>query len=130
MKKRVERYIPKAIEAVEVHIAQNRKVRKEFKGYIASFGAAVIQTGLIPAVAFYSVQAGAEADRGKIIDAIHEILRRTGEVNMYEKQSLLKFLIERYEKGDDMSRWKEKVMDAATALKLAVRIFKIEEKSN
>ncbi len=127
MKKRVERYIPKAIDAVEVYIAQDGKVKKQFKGYIASFGAAVIQTGLIPAVAFYSVQAGAEADRGKIIDAIQEILQRTGEVNMDKKQSLLRFLVERFENGDDMSRWKEKVMDAATALKLAVRIFNVEK---
>ena len=127
MKKRVEKYIPSAINAVKQHIASGEKVKRQFKGYIASFGAAVIQTGLIPAVAFYSVQAGAEVDRGKIIEAIKEILEKAGEAKIGQ-QSLLQFLIKRYEQGgEDMSRWKEKVMDAATALKLAVRTFEIGE---
>jgi len=127
MRKRVERYIPHAIKAVERNFGT--RVKKQFKGYIASFGAAVIQTGLIPAVAFYSVQAGAEEDRGKIVEAIKEILKETKEAEI-SQQSLLKFLIERYENGDDMNRWKEKVMDAATALKLAVRIFAIDDHKN
>ncbi len=128
MKQRVEKYIPAAIEAIttEKITKDNGKIDKQFKGYISSFGAAIIQTGLIPAVAFYSVQGDADAERQKLIEAIKKILTDNVEV-IPNTQSLLRFLIERFESNDNMNLWKEKIMDAATALKLAVRTFEMDD---
>ncbi len=126
MKQRVEKYIPEAIESIENNILENNKVKSQFKGYISSFGAAIIQTGLIPAVAFYSVQGDADAERQKLIEAIKKILNENDET-ILSNQSLLSFLIEKFESNDNMNLWKEKIMDAATALKLAVRTFEMDD---
>ena len=126
MKQRVEKYIPEAIESIENNILENNKVKSQFKGYISSFGAAIIQTGLIPAVAFYSVQGDADAERQKLIEAIKKILNENDET-ILSNQSLLSFLIEKFESDDNMNLWKEKIMDAATALKLAVRTFEMDD---
>ena len=128
MKQRVEKYLPSAIKAVENNILEKDKVKSQFKGYISSFGAAIIQTGLIPAVAFYSVKAGAEEDRNKVIDAIWEILQQNEQASIDPNaRNLLHFLVEQYREGKDLSAIKSKIMDATTALKLAVRTFQIEK---
>ena len=56
MKQRIENYIPKAIELVKkVKIAnEENEVKNEFNGYFSAFGAAIIQSGLKPALAFYA----------------------------------------------------------------------------
>ena len=55
MKKRIEEYLPDAIKLVsEVGIADAAGVVKnEFNGYFSSFGAAIVQSGLKPALAFF-----------------------------------------------------------------------------
>jgi len=126
MKNRVENYLPAALEAVEKIILDgdpNGTVPRPFKGYISSFGAAVIQTGLLPAIAFYSVKGGAEEERGKVIKAIRYILQ-TNKVIDDNIESLLKFLVDNKENSE---YYKDYVMDAATALQLALRTFKIEK---
>ncbi len=128
MKQRVEKYLPYALEAVtETKIAEGNplSVSNEYKGYISSFGAAIIQTGLIPAVAFYSVKARAEKDRNKIPAAILYILKKSGEINE-DVNDLLKYLVDHHD--DDLSQIKSKIMDAATAMKLAIRTFHIPKK--
>ncbi len=125
MKQRVEKYLPFALEAVtETKIAEGNplSVSNEYKGYISSFGAAIIQTGLIPAVAFYSVKARAEKDRNKIPKAILHILKKSDEINE-NVDDLLKYLVDHYDA--DLSQIKSKIMDATTALKLAIRTFPI-----
>jgi len=126
MKKRVENYLPSAIKAVEDIILNenpNNPIPRQFKGYISAFGAAVIQSGILPAVAFYSVKGGAEEDRTNVIRAIEYILNRQENYTYNDNETLLKYLVEHPNERENLTA---KIMDAATALKLALRTFKIE----
>jgi len=109
MKKRVEEYIPKALEAiVETEINNGDTIDRQYNGYIASFGASIRQAGLLATVLFYANEnSQAEKDRHKIIEAIEHIIGE--EIPHTQPPS-----------GDV----KAKVLDAATALKLAIRTYK------
>ena len=125
MKSRIENLVPAAITAAEALIAEDGNgeklgyIPKEFKGYISSFGASVIQSGLIPALAFFSNDEGAKEDRSKILDVIYNILK----INS-TSGNLLKYFVDEY--TGDKELMKEKIMDAATALKLAIRTYKLD----
>lgn len=109
MKKRIESYIPKALEAIEEFgIVDNGEVPKQFNGYIASFGASVRSAGLHATTLFYSEQGGAEEERQKVVKAIKYII---GE-KIIQNNSVSK-------------ETRAKVEDAAVALKLSVRTFKL-----
>lgn len=113
MKKRIEQLIPKAIDAVETHLANNKKVDSEYNGYISSFGAAVIQSGLVPAVAFYSSESSkSDKDKKKLLTAIADLMQIEGK--------LLDFVLQ-----NDFPTTKDWVLDVATSLKLAIRTFEL-----
>ena len=65
-----KKQIEYAIEALRANniITNDNQYPKVFKGYISSFGAAVIQSGLIPAIIFFENEDNdANAYRHKII---------------------------------------------------------------
>ncbi len=110
-KRKIEAYIPKAIEAIEsLEIATNGEVAKQFNGYIASFGASIRQAGLLATVLFYgNANSNAEKEREKVVKAI-EIMIGDNIINPNNK-------IEKSTRA--------KVEDAAIALKLAIRTYKL-----
>jgi CRISPR-associated protein Cmr5 len=111
-KKKIEAYIPKAIEAIKETEICNEEgiVPSQFNGYIASFGASIRQAGLAPTYLFYAnANSGSEEDRSKVIKAIEAILGQK--------------LVTKDEQNRAVSR--RDVEEAATALKLAVRTFKL-----
>lgn len=120
IKKKIEKYIPKAIEAIqkkELGILRNNKVPKEYNGYISSFGASIRQAGLLATVLFFdSKNAGSQEDRSKVLRTIEFIL---GIENGKLKDKIA-----------DKSIKKQEIQDAAVALKLAIRTFKFEDKQN
>ena len=62
---RIEALIPAAIAILQSEVAGGgTQVTDTFKGYFASFGAAVVQSGLLPAVIFYG-QKDNQAEGGK-----------------------------------------------------------------
>ena len=110
MSKQIEKFIPKALEAInKFDIADNGAVPKQFNGYIASFGASVRQAGLLATVLFYNGSKGSEEDRSKVIQAIEYII---GEPIIKQNNTVDKKI-------------RAKVDDAAVALKLSVRTFKL-----
>lgn len=110
MNKRIEDYIPKAITALEeFKIAVNGCVPKEFNGYISSFGASVRQAGLLATILFYdNANSNSQEDRTKVIRALEKITGDT--LNKTTKNT---------------PALRAKVEDAAIALKLALRTFKL-----
>ncbi|WP_456389970.1 type III-B CRISPR module-associated protein Cmr5 [Hydrogenimonas sp.] len=113
MRKRIETYIPKAIEAVKTcGIAKNGEVPRQFNGYISSFAASVRQAGLAPTVLFFTAQTDrTEETRGKIVKAIEAILGQS--------------ILDRNNGRQNPAVTRDMVEDAATALKLAIRTFKL-----
>ena len=111
MSKQIESYIPKALEAIKkFEISKDGEVPKQFNGYIASFGASIRQAGLYATVLFYeNEQSDSEQDRTKVIQAIEYII---GDSIVSKNQTIEKTT-------------RVKVENAAVALKLSVRTFKL-----
>ncbi len=109
MRKRIEAYIPKALEAIETLSISNKdgEVAKQFNGYISSFGASIRQAGLLATSLFYGEKGGAEEERQKVVQAIEEIIGKSIQQNIEDKNL------------------KSEVEDAAVALKLAIRTYKL-----
>lgn len=121
-KKRIEENIPRAIEVLKDEFKDEFKdesIPREFKGYISSFGASIIQSGLYPTLAFYSEQGDASEDRSKLTKLIMRLINKNG--------LLLEYAIENKE---DKSIIKEEIKDAAIALKLALRTFDLKDGGN
>lgn len=119
--KNVERLIPVALEAASKHLSKpNGKIPKEYKGYISSFGASIIQAGLLPAVVFNEKEGSrTHHERKDLMKAIVHVLKGTEPLEN-EK------LFERIIISDNREKIKKQIIDAATALKLAIRTFDLE----
>jgi hypothetical protein len=125
--KRVEHYIPQAINVIEDCILreQNRVV-PEWDNCVANFGAAIRQMGLLTAVTAFSP---AEPGRSKVSkkDLMHYLLRMIlladGKV-CEDEQDLLDLV--KQKPHDKLLH--AQVTDAAVAMKLALRLFIDEPK--
>ena len=123
MKRRIEKYIPLAINIVkDVKIADEQgRVKNEFQGYFSSLGASIIQSGLIPAMAFFSNEnSEASKDRAKILKAIYSLIAPENK-NHKDPNALLFYVIE----NKNNESLAPKIIDASIALKLAVRTYKL-----
>lgn len=126
--KQVEKWIPDAIQVITADKFCKEgtlKIDKEFKGYFASFGAAIIQSGLLPAVIFFENEQGdAKADRPKVPKAILHLLRKqyNQEQNrpLHEYEKLSDYLLK---SGQPDSKDLAIIGKAAVALKIALRTF-------
>ena len=120
-KKRVEEYIPKALKVLEQEF-KNGVIPKAYNGYISSFGASIIQSGLKPTLAlFENQQANTEYNRGVLTELILKILDKNT-----QETSLLKYVIN----NGNEDLLKEKIIDIAIAIKLSIRTFKLEDKKD
>lgn len=99
-KKRVEKMLNCALDEAE-SMAINGEIESKYFAYVASFGVSVLQSGAYATKLFYS-----HGDRKVVLDAIQNILQSQG----YQTNIV--------------SVDKDKLLDAATALKLAIRTFK------
>src|SRR5690554_6524049 len=71
-KSRIEKYIPEAIKYLEVQFDDNGKTKipVEYKGYISAMGPGLIQSGLIPTIAFYQNENSSAVRNRKILTDI------------------------------------------------------------
>lgn len=143
MKKRIEKYIPDAIRLIkDVKIADEEgNVNNEFNGYFSSFGAAIVQSGLRPALAFFSnIKKGKTEDRAKIMVAIYllvvpmkaqEALQQKitllQKKEDQEKERILALLNYVLNHEAEEKLLKAKIIDASIALKLAVRTYNLKK---
>jgi hypothetical protein len=151
-KSNVDALIPRAYKIIEeVGIAKEGKVANGYRGQIAKFGAAVSMGSLLSAVAFFSEEESSSAvDRSKLMLAIYRLIHSESEgtdvkptenetevkessekekekkkKNKNKKVKLFNYIIEN---KDDINEIKEKVFDAALAIKLAINMYEIEKK--
>ncbi|MBN2535484.1 MAG: type III-B CRISPR module-associated protein Cmr5 [Spirochaetales bacterium] len=126
--KKVESLIPGAIESIKKIIGNgNYTVPKEYNGYINSFGISVRQSGLIPALAFYSKKAKAgEENRTKILDVLFELVKIL-KTDYSKYKNLLVLVLENITHIEVVQK---DILTAAIAAKLAIRVFKQEEKAS
>lgn len=137
MQSRVDSFLPLAFEAIDkVRIRhnsfftneQNRQsdgqIFKEYKGYISSLGANIVQAGVKAALTFYEAEeSGSEKDRKVINAAIKYILTKPDNVNRFEDFRLTAWLTSDDEENQQKAL---EILDAAVALKLALRTYKMK----
>lgn len=120
-KKEVGEYIPKVIKLIEEEFKDSNKgLPKELTGYITSFGASIIQSGLIPAIAFYEREESNGSDeisknRKKLMRIIGKLLYE----NFKQDNLLLEKLIDENNKVK-----KDDIINASVAIKLVIRLYK------
>jgi len=139
MNEKINNLIPKAIDVIESSgIAHDGVVKKEYKGYISSMGASIIQTGLLATLAFYQNDSGKKAKSSFLLKAILSLIKP----NDSTETKLIKYIIDNSLRpqaagdndvsvadldSDKLYILEQEVSDALVALKLALRTFKIEE---
>ncbi|SFU71107.1 CRISPR type III-B/RAMP module RAMP protein Cmr6 [Clostridium sp. DSM 8431] len=132
-KKRVEDLIPYAIKCIEKekNIFKNGKVPNEFNGYISSFGASIIQSGILATVTFFNDKnSSANEERFRVPELIFNILKESDTVQT-EKQNLKDYLLEENKKSNDqLKKAKYEIINAAIALKLGIRVFEFGDEQN
>jgi len=116
-KKRIESYIPKAIEVLEETFIDG-KIPSAYNGYISSFGASVMQSGLKPTLAlFENKNAKTEKDKEYLTKIILKILDPN-----HNEESLLRYVL-----SGNEELLKSKIMDISIAVKLSIRTFDLEK---
>jgi len=100
----------------------------EYEGYIAGFGANVINMGIKPAMAAYCAKPPENDEKNpskkKVIQAIAETLQLPGAGNA---DNLLQKTIEESNKYQ-LNDLKEKIVNASVALKIMIRTYEIQDK--
>ncbi len=141
MNHKVNKLIPIAIQAIkDSQMARNGEVNKEFKGYISSMGASIMQTGLLATLAFYANDEGKKANSSDLLKAIYQVItgNRTDQKNDLIRWVIRSSLKDTVDPGkeeieiDDLDMDKmyikeQEISDALVALKLALRTYKIKE---
>ena len=118
--RKVEKYIPVVMEVLNSEF-KNGEAPKEYNGYIASFGASVIQSGLKATVAhFENQQANTNKDRSYLVKIILDVLKR--DYNNIKTDSLLRYILESKTQEDIL---KDEIIAIAIAIKLSLRTFKL-----
>ncbi|MDR2638533.1 MAG: hypothetical protein LBC09_01700 [Helicobacteraceae bacterium] len=120
-KQAIERLIPKAFDAIKASgLIKSDKLPDTLNGYIAAFGSSCLQAGVCATVLFYSnEESGAKNKDAKT--AIPKMIAQIAEGNLGEwKKNPTKANAD-----------KQKILNAAIALKLAIRSYgKYEESDN
>lgn len=118
----------KFFEIKEVNNNKVYKIHKEFNGYISSFGASIVQSGLISTVAFFCIKnSNSNRDRQKIAELILKVILKRKEEQEDKYENLLKYVLEG-DKDNKLNSVKEEIINAATALKLSMRVFEFTGK--
>lgn len=137
MKKRIEKMIPLAMTAIEDHFKKEDgsipPIPRTFQGSISSMGASILQMGLLPTLAvFADTDTGAKDDqRTKLLDIISNVLAKYtdyGDNALFRNRgskSACKVAADMNE--EQRKRLKDVILDAAVAVKLSLRTFKLEK---
>lgn len=117
-KKNIERYIPKALEVLDESFKEG-SIPSAYNGYISSFGASIMQSGLLPTLAlFENTNASTEENKEYLSYLILRIL-----TNRDDDISLLRYVIDQ---NNEMFL-KRKILDISIAIKLSIRTFNLVE---
>jgi len=134
MKKILQDLIPDAIQVIkDTGIASGSdqmKVNSLFKGYISSYGASIVQSGLLSSTIFFENDEGTEqgvGSRRKICQAILLMLdRESNPGKIFNANKLMhKYLLANKKYQDPQLL--AKIMDKIVVLKIALRTFNIQD---
>jgi CRISPR-associated protein Cmr5 len=136
-KRVVDAWIPVAYQAISRTKIANEKdeVEKSFRGQISTLGASIEMGSLLSAVAFFSAQGSSTIERQKLVKAIYFVIMNSelspaqlaGDEKIADT-ALYKYVCQNADNIQDYRKAKEKVLNAAIAIKLALNLFKLGSK--
>ena len=147
MKKIKNEDFANALTAVETMLT-NGILDKEYDGYVSSLGASIINSGLLPTLSFYTDvhKSASEVRRFKLLKAIFAVVNPTAaEAAGNDNKGLLNYVLEKvYGEGfqhapagtlgegdkKELAKQKSRLLEAAVAVKLAMRNFKHSDSRN
>lgn len=146
-KAKVNELIPEAYTVLQdVKIAKDDKINKTYQRLLTSFGAAVYGGSLLAAIAFFSEESADKEEkkdkddkgkknknvdsvcRPKLMMAIYRLL--TGVTEGDNHKSLFYYIREELKAGNDEFELRNKVLDAAVSLKLAMNLYTLEKQTD
>lgn len=114
-----------AIKDPDVKISENGiSVKKEFRGQISSFGAAITMGSLTSAIAFFADKGGSKVDKTKLLKAIMYILNH----KRGQELDTIKDLFDYADRHGDKA--KEEILNASLAIKMALNLYEFEKTDN
>lgn len=127
----VEKLIPLAIKAITVSgMEEKGVVNKAYKGYISSFGAGIIQSGLLPTLAMYKGNEDSDkkkANTGKLLKAIFYVIVENHKPEKINEGDLFDYALKALNVKENRQALINEIMNASIAVKLAIRTFKLVE---
>lgn len=121
-KKEVEELIPIAYQELKKNeiICKEGKINKRFRSQIASFGSAIAMGNLLSAVTFFSQNGEAKVQRTELLNVIWSMLIEKYKV---EGGNLKDYVL----KQNEQFLSKERIINCAIAIKLAINLFELVE---
>jgi len=111
---------------IEKKVFNNQgEIPREYKSYISAFGAASMQSGIMVALAFYHSEGEAGKKRKIVMDVVYEVLQeKYPEYKVGNHENLFKYV---KAKSNEIDKISKQLMNAAIAVKLALRTFKFDK---
>jgi hypothetical protein len=131
MLRKIEYLLPAAMNAVSATLANSSGlVESGYQSALSGFGVSIMQMGLLPTFAVYNDKGSdADIDREKLLSAIQHVLASTQskyprKAN-FQTSSLMQEALSIHTNKPALRELKKHSLFAATALKLAIRTFKL-----
>lgn len=140
MKSKFSRLLPPAITAIE-DTFKAESIPAEYQGYISSFGATVMQMGLLPTLAVFASEKedGAAQDQSALLDILYKVVcsdasrledRLKNQLKAAKTKDqaghfLFRAAVSLANNEADLRALRAHLMDAAIAVKLSIRTFKL-----
>ena len=123
------------------------EIPQVYQGYTSSFGASVMQMGVLPTLAVFAndSNSGSKENRAHLLTILHEILTsddsglsngnkaklKTKEYRStkdgVEQESLFNYALDISKREEDMRDFRTHLLEAAIAAKLVIRTFKFSK---
>lgn len=126
----VDKYLADAIIFIKNNESdffdEKKQIPKVYKGYVASFGTIIKHSGLLPAVVLFANQSETgEKSKKPVLDAIFYLLKAQSGLVKENHKNMVDLATDGEIKKSPWAR--KETLNAAIALKLALRTFKIEK---
>lgn len=135
----IDEFITCAIDILEneKEIVKNGKIKKGYSSQISIFGSAISTGSLLSGIAYFSKSGDSSVNRSRLMWIIYEILKNTNRLNPNLQKEIknevpeleLYYYVKKFTQNKNKTeiiKLKRTIIEVATAIKLAMNYFVIE----